>query len=66
MQISLRAARVNAKLRQKDVASKMNVDVSTIGKWEKGETVPRCDQFKMLCKIYNCSTDDIIIQNKYA
>lgn len=66
LQISLKAARVNANLRQIDVADKMDVDVSTIIKWEKEKTAPRWDQFKKLCEIYNCSTDDIFLKTRYA
>lgn len=66
LQISLKAARVNANLRQTDVAIEMNVDVSTIGKWEKEQTAPRWDQFKKLCEIYHCSTDDIFLKTRYA
>lgn len=60
-QISLKAARVNAKMRQKDAAKKVGVDTSTIINWEKGKTAPRADQLKKLCDIYNVPIDFIFL-----
>lgn len=59
--ISLEAARVNAKMSQKDAAEAMNVNVSTIANWEKGKTSPDADKFKELCCIYGCPMDLIFL-----
>ena len=40
MKITLRAARVNRGLTQKEMASLIGVNHTTILKWEKGETYP--------------------------
>lgn len=64
MQISLKAARVNAELKQKDVAKAIHVDVATIIKWESGKTVPRADQLQALCKLYGISIDFIFLKEK--
>lgn len=61
-QISLEAARVNAKMSQKDAAIAMNVNVSTIANWEKGKTSPDADKFKELCHIYGCPMDLIFLE----
>lgn len=59
--ISLEAARVNAKMSQKDAAEIMKVNVSTIANWEKGKTSPDADKFKELCQIYGCPMDLIFL-----
>lgn len=61
--ISLEAARVNAKMSQKDAATALGVNVSTIYNWEKGKTSPDADKFKELCHIYDCPMD-LIFLNK--
>lgn len=61
-QISLEAARVNAKLSQREVAKLMNVNVGTISNWENGKTSLSADQFKTLCGIYNCPMDIIFLR----
>lgn len=60
-QISLRAARVNAGYTQDAASKKINVDKSTIIKWEQGKTVPRADQLKSLCELYNVPMDYIFL-----
>lgn len=66
MQISLKAARVNANLKQSEVAEEIGVNVTTIIKWEQGKTAPKSDQLKKLCVLYGCSMDDIFLNCKYA
>lgn len=60
-QISLEAARVNAKMTQREAASQINVNVATISNWETGKTAPNAEQFKKLCLIYNCPMDIIFL-----
>lgn len=59
MQISLAAARVNAELTQKQVSSILNVDRSTVRRWEKGDKIPDYDVSRRLSKIYNMPLDNI-------
>jgi|CZCB01.1.fsa_nt_gi DNA-binding XRE family transcriptional regulator len=61
LQISLVAARVNARLTQKDVAKKLHINKKTIVSWEKGRTAPRCDQLKKLCDLYKIPIDCIFV-----
>lgn len=63
-QISLEAARVNAKMTQTDAALAINVNRSTIRNWESGRTFPDAIQFKALCDIYGCPMDIIILPSK--
>lgn len=61
MQVSLRAARVNANLTQHFVSDEMGVANSTLVNWEKGKTFPTVPQLMRLCKMYHCSPSDIFI-----
>ena len=57
--ISLKAARVNAKMRQTDVAVKLDVAVSTVRNWESGKTFPKQPVIEKLCELYGVSYDNI-------
>ena len=57
--MSLRAARVNAKLTQHEVAKKLEVAVSTVRNWESGNTFPKQPIIEKLCELYNVSYDYI-------
>ena len=59
LQISLAAARVNAELTQSQVAEIMNVDRSTIRRWEKNKKVPNFDEIKKLSEVYHIPLDGI-------
>lgn len=60
-QITLEAARVNARKTQKQVAEYMGKNVSTIQKWEKGLTVPDAIEFEQLCEYYNAPRSAIFL-----
>lgn len=59
LQISLVAARVNAELTQSQVAEIMNVDRSTIRRWEKNKKIPNFDEIKKLSEVYHIPIDCI-------
>lgn len=67
-QISLKAARVNAGLTQKEVAKNDNirVDVATIVSWENGKTFPKAPQLQALCALYKIPIDYIFLGNKFT
>lgn len=58
--MSLKAARVNIGLSQKQVAEKINVNPKTVWSWENGITYPNPVQIQALCDLYHMSYDDII------
>lgn len=58
--ISLKAARVNAGLNQKNAAKKLNVSNVTLCNWEKGTSFPDAQQIQKICALYSVSYDDII------
>lgn len=60
-QISLAAARVNAKMTQEEVAKRLGVSKYTIGSWERGNTEPSVGRMVELCRIYEVPLDCIIL-----
>ena len=61
LQITLAAARVNAGLRQIDVAKALDVSKSVVINWERGVTQPSIGQFQKLCDLYGVAPDDLKI-----
>ena len=59
MQLSLKALRHNAKLKQTDVAVRLKVSRKTVGAWESGKTTPPVDKIDAICALYGVSYDDI-------
>lgn len=64
--ISLEAARVNAGLSQKDAATMLGVNVTTLSNWERGKTSPDADKFKKMCEVYGCPIDLIFLGKKFT
>lgn len=64
IQISLAAARVNAKLTQEEVAKIMKIGKRTIINWEKGTVMPSFADLSMLSNIYGLPVDNIFLPNK--
>jgi len=61
MQISLKAARVNANMTQEDVARKLRKGKQTIVNWENGRTVMKVNDFTRLCDLYGLEPRDIFL-----
>ena len=59
LQISLKAARVNAGFTQSQIAQKLNRDIMTISNWENGKTQPSLSQIATLCQLYNVEFDEL-------
>ena len=64
LQISLAAARVNARMTQEDAAKRLKVGKRTIINWEKGRSVPSFADINMLSQIYNIPVDNIFLPKK--
>lgn len=60
MRVTIKAARVNKNLTQTELAEAVGVGVRTIQNWESGVSSPRADMMPIICKVLECSTDDII------
>lgn len=59
MKITLKAARINRQISQKEAAKHFNVSTDTLGNWEKGKTFPNAVQIKEIEHYYNISYNDI-------
>ena len=51
--------RLSKNLTQEDLAEKLNVSRQTVSEWETGEALPEMDKALELCKIFNCSLDNL-------
>ncbi|MCI5744720.1 MAG: helix-turn-helix domain-containing protein [Erysipelotrichaceae bacterium] len=51
--------RNKAGLTQKDLADKLNITYQAVSRWENDDAEPSFDMLKDICKILNCSTDDL-------
>lgn len=60
LKLTLKAARVNAGLTQKEVAEKLNISNKTVCSWETGATTPNALQVETLCALYNVTYDHLI------
>ncbi len=58
--ITLKAARVNADLSQKEAAEALNVNVSTLQNYETGKTIPDWEMVKRIEQVYSFPADFII------
>lgn len=59
-QISLAAARVNARLTQKQAAKMLCVSNKTLNNWETGRSMPKADAIKKICEVYGVDYDNLI------
>ena len=57
---TLKAARVNAGLTQKEVADMLGVSNLTVSNWENGITYPNAVQIDKICDLYKLHYDNII------
>lgn len=59
--ISLEAARVNAKLTQKELAKILGVSNVTVVNWESGKTEPNLSQLKKISELSGIPMDFIFV-----
>lgn len=60
MKITLKAARVNAGLTQKEAAEKLGISNTTLCSWEKGLSMPNIQQVLKICELYKVDLDNLI------
>lgn len=58
--MNLREYREKAGLRQVDVAKRLNVDQTTISKWESGDNRISRKYHKKLAKLYGVTVDELL------
>lgn len=56
----LKKLRENKDLKQEDIARMMNVDRSTVGKWENGSSKPDYEKMIKLADFYNVTVDYLL------
>ena len=59
MGMTLKAARVNRNLTQKQAAGELGVTSETVRSWEKGKTFPNTEQVKKIEEIYGLTYAEI-------
>ena len=64
LQITMEAARVNAKLTQDEAAKLQGVSRATIINWERGKTIPSIPNLNKMAEVYGISTDNIFLPIK--
>ena len=67
MRVTLKAARVNKGLTQKEASEKIGVSEAMLCKWEKGTNFPSVKWIPAILSTYDVSYDDIIfLPNDYT
>lgn len=57
--MTLKAARVNAGLTQKDAANALGVSEQTLSNHERGISEPRVSMIEKICKLYGVKQEEI-------
>ena len=57
--ITMIAARVNAGLKQTEMAERLGKSVNTICDWEKGRKSPRMDEFEAYCRECGMTIEEV-------
>ena len=60
LKISLKAARVNAEIKQQEAASLLGVTPATLRNWESKKSYPNGEQIERICQLYGIKYDHII------
>lgn len=58
--ITLKAARVNCGLTQKEAGKKIGVSTNIVSNWERGKTYPNVKQLLKIEQVYGIDYDEII------
>ena len=64
MAITLKAARVNMNMQQKDAAKRLGGTEDTLRNWESGRTFPNVPQIKKIEELYGVPYSDLIFYPK--
>lgn len=59
MKLTLRAARVNAGLTQEAASKALNVDRTTVIRWESGAAWPQARKIPQICELYGIQEDEL-------
>ncbi len=59
---SLRALRGAKELTLKEASKKLNISISTLLRWEKGETFPNVKEIEKIAEVYDCDQSSIFFK----
>lgn len=59
VKITIKAARYNCGLSQKDAAKRLGISNKTLGNWENGISYPPADMIPKICELYGMSYDNL-------
>lgn len=60
IRMTLKAARINRNLSQKEAAKALKVSNKTLWNWENGLSVPKADKIGPICELYKVPYDNLI------
>lgn len=58
--MSIKSARMSAKLTQQEVANQLNVGRTAVAMWETSDVMPRVETLVKLSSILGCSIDELL------
>ena len=58
---AIKIMREKANLTQMQLAEIIDIDRSTVAKWETGEASPRADKLPLLAEALGCKIDDLFV-----
>lgn len=58
--INLKIARIKTGLSQREVAERLNVNINTVSRWEKGTQKIQIDSLLLLADLYGTTTDFLL------
>ena len=61
---AFREMRITANMTQAEVALALNVDQTAVSQWETGASKPRIDRLLKLAKLYGCTVDDLMKEER--
>lgn len=64
LKVTLKAARVNAGLSQKEAANRIGITTDTLSNWERGKSYPNAIYINRIECVYSVKYDDIIFLPK--
>lgn len=57
---NIKVKREKYKFTQAYIAEKLQIDKSTVSKWETGESKPRAEKLLQLAQIFDCTVDELL------
>lgn len=58
--MNIKILREEKGLRQEDIAKQLNINRSTVAKWETSNVLPRADKLIKLADILGCTVDELL------